>query len=70
MEEEDPALQQMIVADASADGTKNALIQTVRRTSGLQAPIMCLRVSTLCCILSQYCWLTRCVLYRVTKARS
>ena len=40
---EDQNTEQMIVAAQGQDG-KGALIQTVRRTSGLQAPIMCLQV--------------------------
>jgi Prp8 binding protein len=42
--EEEDGLQQMIV---SSNGTshKGALIQSVRRTSGLSAPIMALQVS-------------------------
>ncbi|GAA6042659.1 hypothetical protein JCM8097_008273 [Rhodosporidiobolus ruineniae] len=41
--EDDPALQQLVVAAADENTTKGALIQIVRRTSGLSAPIMCLR---------------------------
>lgn len=46
-DEQDPTLQQLVVAAPDAQGNKGALIQTVRRTSGLSAPIMCLRVSSL-----------------------
>ncbi|GAA5895103.1 WD40 repeat domain-containing protein [Sporobolomyces salmoneus] len=42
-DETDPTLQQLVVAAPDAQGAKGALIQTVRRTSGLNAPIMCLR---------------------------
>ncbi|GAA6058586.1 hypothetical protein JCM10212_007025 [Sporobolomyces blumeae] len=42
-EEDDPQLQQIVVAAPDATANKGALIQTVRRTSGLSAPIMCLR---------------------------
>ena len=45
-DEQDPTLQQLVVAAPDAQGAKGALIQTVRRTSGLNAPIMCLRVSS------------------------
>ncbi|KAK4705077.1 Prp8 binding protein, partial [Phenoliferia sp. Uapishka_3] len=41
--EDDPALQQIIVASDGNSANKGALIQTIRRTSGLQAPIMCLQ---------------------------
>lgn len=40
----DPMLQQIVVASDGNDANKNALIQTIRRTSGLTAPIMCLQV--------------------------
>ncbi|GAA5836778.1 hypothetical protein JCM11251_005785 [Rhodosporidiobolus azoricus] len=40
--EDDPNVQQLVVAAADEHG-KGALIQAVRRTSGLSAPIMCLR---------------------------
>jgi hypothetical protein len=43
-EADDPALQQIIVASDGNSANKGALIQTIRRTSGLQAPIMCLQV--------------------------
>ncbi|GAA5918639.1 hypothetical protein JCM1841_002288 [Sporobolomyces salmonicolor] len=42
-EDDDPTLQQLVVAAPDATAGKGALIQTVRRTSGLSAPIMCLR---------------------------
>lgn len=45
-EDQDPSLQELIVAAPDATSTKGALIQTVKRTSGLTAPIMCLRVSS------------------------
>ncbi|GAA6006286.1 hypothetical protein JCM10207_000590 [Rhodosporidiobolus poonsookiae] len=40
---DDDHSQQLIVSAADENSTKGALIQTVRRTSGLAAPIMCLR---------------------------
>ncbi|ORY90723.1 putative subunit of the heterotrimeric G protein [Leucosporidium creatinivorum] len=43
LESEDPALQQIVAATDGNSANKGALIQTVRRTSGLQAPIMCLQ---------------------------
>ncbi|KAK4056337.1 hypothetical protein OIO90_002781 [Microbotryomycetes sp. JL221] len=43
VEDEDPSLQQIVVASDGNSSNKGALIQTVRRTSGLQAPIMCLQ---------------------------
>lgn len=46
LDAEDPALQQLVVASDGNASRKGALIQTVRRTSGLQAPIMCLQVSS------------------------
>lgn len=46
LDAEDPALQQLVVATDGNSAQKGALIQTVRRTSGLQAPIMCLQVSS------------------------
>lgn len=42
-ESEDPTLQQLIVSSDGNSANKGALIQTIRRTSGLQAPIMCLQ---------------------------
>lgn len=42
--ESDPALVQLVVASDGNAANKGALIQTVRRTSGLAAPIMCLQV--------------------------
>ncbi|GAA5916239.1 hypothetical protein JCM8208_003917 [Rhodotorula glutinis] len=42
-EEDDPSLQELVVAAPDAQGGKGALIQTIKRTSGLTAPIMCLR---------------------------
>ncbi|SCV72770.1 BQ2448_4307 [Microbotryum intermedium] len=42
--EDDPAMQQIVVASDGNSANKGALIQTIRRTSGLQAPIMCLQV--------------------------
>ncbi|SGY65810.1 BQ5605_C004g02598 [Microbotryum silenes-dioicae] len=44
--EDDPAMQQIVVASDGNSANKGALIQTIRRTSGLQAPIMCLQVRT------------------------
>ncbi|KDE05877.1 hypothetical protein MVLG_03820 [Microbotryum lychnidis-dioicae p1A1 Lamole] len=41
--EDDPAMQQIVVASDGNSANKGALIQTIRRTSGLQAPIMCLQ---------------------------
>lgn len=43
-EDDDPSLQQLAVAAPDAKAGEGALIQTVKRTSGLAAPIMCLRV--------------------------
>lgn len=43
MEEDDPSLQQIVVASDGNSANKGALIQTVKRTSGLTAPIMCLQ---------------------------
>ncbi|KAI5477429.1 WD repeat protein, Prp8 binding protein [Pseudohyphozyma bogoriensis] len=40
---EDENMQQLTVASSGKDGDKNALIQTIKRTSGLSAPIMCLK---------------------------
>ncbi|GAA5973391.1 hypothetical protein JCM11641_003109 [Rhodosporidiobolus odoratus] len=40
---DDGNVQQLVVAAADENKTKGALIQSVRRTSGLSAPIMCLR---------------------------
>lgn len=44
-EENGDNVQSLVVASDGNNSNKNALIQTIRRTSGLQAPIMCLRVS-------------------------
>ena len=46
VDEGDPSLQELVVAAPDAASNKGALIQTVKRTSGLTAPIMCLRVSS------------------------
>ncbi|KWU44622.1 putative subunit of the heterotrimeric G protein [Rhodotorula sp. JG-1b] len=43
VDEGDPSLQELVVAAPDAASNKGALIQTVKRTSGLTAPIMCLR---------------------------
>ncbi|GAA5868300.1 hypothetical protein JCM8547_002311 [Rhodosporidiobolus lusitaniae] len=40
---EDPAVQQLVVASKDEHAGAGALIASVRRTSGLAAPIMCLR---------------------------
>ncbi|KAM0749916.1 putative subunit of the heterotrimeric G protein [Meredithblackwellia eburnea MCA 4105] len=42
-EENDPNVQQIVVASDGNTANKGALIQSIRRTSGLQAPIMCLQ---------------------------
>lgn len=46
-EEDDPLVQSMVVASSADKASKGALIQSVRRTSGLNAPIMSLNVSQL-----------------------
>lgn len=42
---DDPQVQQMVVTSSGDKAAKGALIQSVRRTSGLNAPIMSLNVS-------------------------
>ena len=41
--EEDASLQQIVVASDGNTANKNALIQTIKRTSAMDAPIMCLQ---------------------------
>ena len=45
--EEDPSLQQIVAASDGNTANKGALIQTIRRTSAMAAPIMCLQGQSL-----------------------